>query len=201
MHGHKQICDNVDFIIELLENVEKYKLNVVLDSSLNKDINKDTIIDIDIYENIYNMLNSTDVGNQKLAKEIIANCEYNESKPYILFLASCFDKLFTKSDNKNYRTVHQQLVNEKNSIKEWEYREDHFKIIKHILVFAEMLGLISEEEKKAGSAGSAFTAAAPTARRLCGSGAQDSSRTSRPPIRNTVGARSPSAAAAENACL
>jgi len=134
-HGNKIICDNLEFILELFENVKKYNLHVVLDSSIDKEVNKDTVIDIDIYENLYNMLNSSDIGNNKLAREIIANCEYDQSRPYILFLTSCFEKLLTKSDNKNYHAVHKRLNKEIKYFDIWNYKVNgHFEVIKNILL-------------------------------------------------------------------
>jgi hypothetical protein len=131
-HGMKNICDNIEFITELFENIEKYNLHVIIDDSINKETNKETVIDIEIYENLYGMLNSTDVGNWKLAKEIIANCEYNQSRPYILYLASVFNQLNTKSDNKNYHFVYKNLNKEQKyfSYNKWN---NHFEIIKLIL--------------------------------------------------------------------
>lgn len=131
-HGMKNICDNIEFITELFDNIEKYNLHVVLDSSIDKEINKDTVIDLEIYENLYNMLISTDEGNWKIAKEIIANCEYEQSRPYILFLASIFTVLHTKSDNRNYHTVHKNLRKEQ---KYFNYNNwsDHYEITKSIL--------------------------------------------------------------------
>lgn len=134
-HGSKKICDNIDFILELFENIKKYNINVVLDSSIDKEINKDTVIDIDIYENLYNMLNSTDKDNWKLAREIVANCEYNKSRPYILFLASVFNTLLNKSDNKNYHTVHKRLNSEKKYFNIWDYKvNEHYHVITNILL-------------------------------------------------------------------
>jgi hypothetical protein len=135
-HGHKNICDNIEFITELFDNIEKYNLHVVLDSSIDKEINKDTVIDLDIYETLYTMLNSTDEGNTKIAREIIANCEYDQSRPYILFLASIFEKLLIKSDNKNYHAVHKRLNKERAYFDSWGYRTTgygHFEVIQHIL--------------------------------------------------------------------
>ena len=131
-HGMKNICDNIKFITELFENIEKYNLYVVLDSSIDKEINKDTVIDLEIYENLYNMLNSTDTGNWKIAREIIANCEYNQSRPYILFLHSIFNSLHTKSDNKNYHTVYKNLRIEQKYVNYNNYH-NHYEIIKFIL--------------------------------------------------------------------
>lgn len=133
-HGNKKIYDNIEFITELFENIEKYNLHVVLDSSIDKEINKDTVIDLEIYENLYNMLNSTDEGNAKIAREIMANCEYDQSRPYILFLSSVFEKLLTKSDNKNYHAVHKNLRKEQKYFDCWGYKtQGHFEVIKRIL--------------------------------------------------------------------
>ena len=133
-HGHKNICDNIEFINELFDNIEKYNLHVVLDSSIDKEINKDTVIDLEIYENLFTMLNSSDEGNTKIAREIIANCEYDQSRPYILFLASIFEKLLTKSDNKNYHAVHKNLKKEQKYFDCWTYKAStHFEIIQKIL--------------------------------------------------------------------
>jgi hypothetical protein len=63
---------------------EKHNLKVVFDSNVNEDINKGLIIDFDIFQNLYGMLKSTDTGNWEVAKEIIANCEFEASKPYII---------------------------------------------------------------------------------------------------------------------
>ena len=133
-HGNKKLYDNLEFITELFENIEKYNLHVVLDSSIDKEINKDTVIDLEIFETLYNMLNSSDEGNTKIAKEIIANCEYDQSRPYILFLASVFEKLLTKSDNRNYHAVYKHLVKEQKYFDCWTYKANtHFEVIKKVL--------------------------------------------------------------------
>ena len=48
--------------------------------------------------------------------EIIANSEYESSRPYILFLASVFDFLKRKSNNKNYHIIHNNLWKEESMI-------------------------------------------------------------------------------------
>ena len=110
--GNKKYYDNIDLITNLPELIEKYNLDVILDSSLNEEINKGTVIDLESFENLYNMLVSNDVGNWNLAQEIISNSEYESSKPYIMFLASTFDFLKRKSNNKNYHIVHDKLWKE-----------------------------------------------------------------------------------------
>jgi hypothetical protein len=133
-HGNKKLYDNLEFITELFDNIEKYNLHVVLDSSIDKEINRDTVIDLEIFETLYNMLNSTDAGNSKIAREIMANCEYDQSRPYILFLASIFEKLLTKSDNINYHAVHKRLNKERTYFDSWGYKTNgHFEVIQRIL--------------------------------------------------------------------
>jgi hypothetical protein len=109
--------------------------NIIIErTTIDKEINKDTVIDLEIYENLYNMLNSTDEGNAKIAREIMANCEYDQSRPYILFLSSVFEKLLTKSDNKNYHAVHKNLRKEQKYFDCWGYKtQGHFEVIKRIL--------------------------------------------------------------------
>lgn len=127
-HGNKKICDNLEFIKnELFENIKKYNLHVVLDSSINKVANKDTVIDLDTYETLYSMLSSTDSGNWEVAREIIANCDYDVSRPYILFLFTVFDILKNKSSNKNYHAVYKRLG------KEDIWYKNHFRSIEYIL--------------------------------------------------------------------
>ena len=80
------------------------------------------------------MLNSTDAGNSKIAREIMANCEYDQSRPYILFLASIFEKLLTKSDNRNYHAVHKRLIKERSYFDCWGYKTTgHFEVIERII--------------------------------------------------------------------
>lgn len=112
-HGSKKAFDSLEFYIDLLDNVKKHNLKVVFDSSVNEDINKGLVIDFDIFQNLYGMLKSTDTGNWEVAKEIIANCEFEASKPYIIALYNMFMDLRKISPNKNYNLVKKVLDTKK----------------------------------------------------------------------------------------
>jgi hypothetical protein len=116
-HGSKKAFDSLEFYINLLDNVKKHNLKVVFDSNVNEDINKGLIIDFDIFQNLYGMLKSTDTGNWEVAKEIIANCEFEASKPYIIALYNMFMDLRKTSPNKNYNLVKKVLDTKKLGIK------------------------------------------------------------------------------------
>jgi hypothetical protein len=104
-HGSKKAFDGLEFYINLLDNVKKHNLKVVFDSNVNEDINKGLVIDFEIFQNLYGMLRSTDIENWEVAKEIIANCEFEASKAYIIALYNMFIDLHKTSANKNYNLV------------------------------------------------------------------------------------------------
>ena len=112
-HGSKKAFDSLEFYINLLDNVKKHNLKVVFDSNVNEDINKGLVIDFDVFQNLYGMLKSTDIGNWEVAKEIIANCEFEASKAYIIALYNMFPDLRKTSGNKNYNLVKKALDNKK----------------------------------------------------------------------------------------
>lgn len=109
-HGNKKAYDNTDFYLNLISLVKNYKLEVIFDDNINNLANKDTVLDLEIFKTLYDMLASTDQSNWPIAREIIANCDFEASKPYILFLTNIFDTLHNKSSNKNYHLVHKQLM-------------------------------------------------------------------------------------------
>jgi hypothetical protein len=108
-HGNKKAYDSIDLFNNLVNLVEVKKLNLILDTTLNSEINKELIIDLDVFKTLYSMLSSTDDSNYSVARELIANCEFETSKPYILFLANQFSEIRNKSNNKNYHNTHSQL--------------------------------------------------------------------------------------------
>lgn len=125
----------IELIKSLFDYIEKYKWYVVLDNNINSETNKDLIINQEMFENLYSMLSSEDKGNEKLAREIIANCNYEISKPFILFLASEFSILLNKSDNVNYHITHKSIIKDFNKAgtRVWDIKNNHYKAIKDII--------------------------------------------------------------------
>jgi len=108
-HGNKSACDHLEFFYKMFDLIEKNNLDVVFDDNINNETNKDTIVDLEMFQTLYGMLASTDKSNWIIAREIIANCDFETSKPYVLFLVNVFNFLKIKGDNKNYHLIHKHL--------------------------------------------------------------------------------------------
>ena len=126
-HGNKKAFDSIDLFLDLLNLVEVKKLDLILDNTLNKEINKELTIDLDTFKTLYSMLSSTDDSNYSIAIELIANCEFEVSKPYILFLANQFSEVRNKSNNKNYHMTHSQLKKYRKYYDKYENYTDFIK--------------------------------------------------------------------------
>ena len=111
-HGNTKACKNIDFFLNLIDNIEKYNLKVIFDTSVNNEINQGIVVDFDIYQNLYNMLNSSDAENWEMAREIAANCEYETSKPYLMYLYCSFSQLRKSNGSTNYQFLKKRLDKE-----------------------------------------------------------------------------------------
>lgn len=111
-HGNTKACKNIDFFLNLIDNIEKYNLKVIFDTSVNNEINQGIVIDFDMYQTLYNMLNSADVENWEMAREITANCEYDTSKPYLMHLYCSFSQLRKSNGSANYQFLKKKLDKE-----------------------------------------------------------------------------------------
>ena len=111
-HGNSKACDHLEFFSNIFDLIEKNNLDVVFDDNINSAANKDTVIDLETFQTLYSMLSSADINNWSIAREIIANSDYNKSKPYILFLVKIFDFLKNKSGNVNYHLIYKYLLKE-----------------------------------------------------------------------------------------
>jgi hypothetical protein len=108
-HGNKKACDALNFVLNLLDSIEKHNIKIVLDDSLQEDLNKGLVVDYETFETLYGMLRSSDMDSWEVAKEIIANCEFESSKPYLIFLYYTFPELRKRTMNKNHMFVRNAL--------------------------------------------------------------------------------------------
>jgi hypothetical protein len=92
-----------EYFSTLINNYDSSSYNIIFDESINKEINQGLVIDIDTFDTLYNMLASSNKDNWSLALEIIANCDIEASKPYILYLIWNFDYLKKFNNNNNYK--------------------------------------------------------------------------------------------------
>lgn len=110
-HGSKKAGENLDFFKNLNKYIEENNLDVVFDESISSEINKESIIDLETFKILFNMLASKDEGNHAIAQELISNHDFELSKPYVLFLASIFKTLRNKSsNNKNWGITYKQII-------------------------------------------------------------------------------------------
>jgi len=92
-----------EYFSTLINNYDSSSYNIIFDESINKEINQGLVIDIDTFDTLYNMLDSSNKDNWSLALEMIANCDIEASKPYILYLIWNFDYLKKFNNNNNYK--------------------------------------------------------------------------------------------------
>ena len=116
-HGFKKAHDNYKAFCNLKETVEKYNLEIIFDHNVNDEINKDMVMDNEMFQNVFNMLVSNNKENIEIAKEIIANCSLDDSKPYVIYLFNIFAQLRKTSDNKNFNFIRKSL--NKETIRSW----------------------------------------------------------------------------------
>jgi hypothetical protein len=107
--GKKKILNNLSYFNNLFDLLEQHNIRVIFDCNINNEANKDLSIDDDIFENIINMISSDDDDNLKIAKEILANMDFDSSKPYLIYLFNYFYQLKTSNNNKNYQYLKNQL--------------------------------------------------------------------------------------------
>ena len=96
--GHDKKTNIIDTINYLLAKINS--TIIVFDETLLEQCTKEVSIDDSTYENIRLMLSSGDKGNVQLAIEMISNCDYVNSKHYILFLLNEFWNVSIKSSEK-----------------------------------------------------------------------------------------------------
>ncbi len=100
----------IELFQRIITLVEQGTHEIIFDRHINHAANVDTIIDLDVFKTLYDMLSSHSKDNEMLAQEIIANCNYKESEGYILFLLNLFPILRNKSQNTNYQNIWSQFV-------------------------------------------------------------------------------------------
>lgn len=108
--GNKKAIDSVGFFLDLFNKIEKHNLKVIFDHNISDVVNEGLSIDEDVFENIINMVSSKDESNIDIAKEILANMEFESSKPYLIYLFNYFYKLNqNRSNGRNYNYLKKQM--------------------------------------------------------------------------------------------
>jgi hypothetical protein len=132
-----------------LELWEQYKTKHIIEQgALLEVVNGDeaTTIDLDTYQNLRNMFNSSDTDNHVLAMEIMANCNYKDS---ILFLTMLFFHHSYQIGNCRSRN-HVNFKSLKNYLGEvWSHVDGIFNTLsQHNALTAENIEFVVEDQKK-----------------------------------------------------
>jgi len=133
--GSKKAGENINFFKNLTKYIEENNLDIVFDESISNEINKESIIDLEIFKILFNMLSSEDINNHTIAQELISNHDFELSKPYILFLATAFKTLRNKSNsNKNWGITYNQIIKYKQVIAiYWTGHSDNINNMDHFI--------------------------------------------------------------------
>lgn len=134
-----------DIIDDIVANPGKYYLDAAINTALSEEC---TIIDGDMYEQLHNLLDSSDETNNVMAMEILANCNISKSAPYIY-------RLFENHNDTMYRCKSWNSVNFK-SLRDTTglnryntYNDDNYItfVTSHGMIGAELLNSIKEKAK------------------------------------------------------
>jgi hypothetical protein len=107
--GEKKTSDNLSYFNNLFDLIEQYNIKIIFDYNISNETNKELSIDDDVFENILTMISSGDEGNLQIAKEILANMDFESSKPHLIYLFNYFYQLKASHNNKNYNYLKKQL--------------------------------------------------------------------------------------------
>jgi len=97
------VIDEEDSVI-LINKLKNSTVKILDEESLLSIINGDDsiIIDEEVFENLSQMLNSSDEDNHVLAMEIMANCNYKQSLMYLEILFKEFYNTLSRNHTKNH---------------------------------------------------------------------------------------------------
>ena len=76
--------------------------DIVEEDTILLDLNKNTVMNKEIFENIQKLFESVDTENTKIAMELMSNCDFDKSAPYLLLLLKMFHKQIYASSTKNH---------------------------------------------------------------------------------------------------
>lgn len=108
-HGNSKAFSQYEFFMNLPQNIRDWNLEVVYDDLLGNEVNKGMTLDIDIFSNLLTMIDSEDIENLSMVKEIMANSEYEASEPYLSYIFNVHPKLKIINGNDNYKFLIKKL--------------------------------------------------------------------------------------------
>lgn len=138
--GNTKLYDNIEQLFDIFDEYFKGNIQIVFDESLNNDINEGLSLDDTMMENSIDMILSGDSDNIYLAKEMIANCDIEVSKAYMILLMHLFPVFSVKGNNPNFKILVNSLSQYRKyykieTLQEFlvEIMKDHPELIKDIM--------------------------------------------------------------------
>ena len=108
-HGNTKAFSQYGFFMNLPQHIRDWDIEVVYDDVLGNEVNKGMTLDIDIFSSMLNMIDSNDIENMNMVKEIMANSEYETSEPYLSYIFNVHPKLRIINGNNNYKFLIKKL--------------------------------------------------------------------------------------------
>jgi hypothetical protein len=114
--GTAKAFQSIESFERIIEEYEQGNINIIFDEQINNDANGGLEFDLDLFSSILDMIGNNDEGNINIAREIIANTNLEQSKPYILFLFQLYPYLSKQNNTKSWKYVTDQFKEDKNKM-------------------------------------------------------------------------------------
>lgn len=114
--GSAKAFQYAELFEQIINEYEQGNINIVFDTQINNDVNGGLEFDEDLFSTLLDMIGNNDEGNVNIAREIIANTNLNESRPYVLFLFQLYPHLSKQNNTKSWKYVVDQFKEDKNKL-------------------------------------------------------------------------------------
>lgn len=118
-----------------LTDIMNLTCDIVEEDTILKELNKGTEMNKEIFENIQKLFESVDDENVKIAMELMSNCDFDKSAPYLLLLLRKYYEKIQDSSTKHH-------VNFKGLLNYFDFTPSSFKL----LDLEDILGILKDKK-------------------------------------------------------
>lgn len=118
-----------------LTDIMNLTCDIVEEDTILKELNKGTEMNKEIFENIQKLFESPDDENVKIAMELMSNCDFDKSAPYLLLLLRKFYTKIQESSTKHH-------VNFKGLLNYFDFTPSTF----NLLDLEDILGILKDKK-------------------------------------------------------
>lgn len=131
--GYSQSVTEISYQnYDRLTEIMNLTCDIVEEDVILLNLNKNIVMDREIFENIQKLFESPDMENVKLAMELMSNCDFSKSAPYLLLLLKKYHKEMYASSTKNHVNF-KGMLNYFNLHINDTYRMSLDDVLKHIM--------------------------------------------------------------------